>query len=163
MQAEEFDAEAECTKLQQRMENLDFERQKVYTWARKGKISEEDMNKQLAAIWIEEAEVKRELSDKQLLLGDRAERLVEVAKLYRERVVAGVKVNSNPQTQEEKQALFEWRRKIVQGIVRRIDVATDKSISRVQIELNFDDLLKDGVMDQDYVSPVILPDYTRHA
>jgi hypothetical protein len=141
---------------------VDLERQRVYTWARKGRINDDDMDRQLAAIWIEESELKRELNDKRHLLGDRAKRLLEVAKIYRERVIAGVRVNFDPQTPEEKHALFEWRRKVVQGIVKRIEVATDKSISKVQIELNFDDLLQDGVMDQGDVSPVLLPDYTRH-
>lgn len=94
---------------------------------RKGKITDDELDTQKAALWIEECKAKRELADKRLLTGNRAERLVRVAQTCRERIVAGVQVNFDPQTPEERQALFEWKRQVVQGIVRRVDVLPDKS------------------------------------
>jgi len=62
---------------------------------------------------------------------------VQVAQIYRERVIAGAKVNFDPQTSEEEKALFDWRRAVVQGIVKRVDVNIDKSIE-VQVELDLE-------------------------
>jgi hypothetical protein len=127
LQSQEMDAEAECIRLQAKLDELELERQKVITGWRKGKITDDELETQKAALWIEECEVKHELADKQLLTGNRAERLVKVAQTYRERIVAGVQVSFDPQTPEEQQALFEWKRQVVQGIVRRVDVLPDKS------------------------------------
>ena len=64
----------------------------------------------------------------------------QVWPIYRERVMAGVKAHFDPQTPEEKRALFDWRRKVVQGIVERANVAADKSI-KVQVELDLENVL----------------------
>jgi DNA invertase Pin-like site-specific DNA recombinase len=135
-QAQEVDAEAGCKELEKKLDTLAFERQKVVTWARKELISEEDMGTQLAALTFEEAGLKCELSEKQLLVGNRAERFIEAMQIYRNRLVAGVQVNLDPQTPEERQALFEWQRKVVQGTVKRVDVKPDKT---TEVELEFDE------------------------
>jgi len=116
-----------------------LERQRVYTWARKGQINDEDMVQQLAAIGIEESGIQRELSEKRLLVGNRAERLIELAQDYRERVKNGIEgLNGKPQNEEETRLQFTFRRKLVEGIVKRVDVLSDKTIT-VQVELDLND------------------------
>lgn len=140
-QAQEVDAEAECQRLQAKLDELALERQTVYTWARKKQISDDDMGQQLAAIWIEESEAKRELANNRLLVGDRAERFIAVAMDYRERLVKGAQVNFDPKTEEEKQALFAYKRWVVQGTVKRVDVLADKTI---KVKMEFDDKMLEG-------------------
>ena len=125
LRAQEFDAMAECEKLQKQLDDLPMKRQELIAWAQEKIITKADLELRLTSLTFEQAE---------------AERLMEVARIYRERVMAGVKVNFDPQTPEEKQALFDWRRKVVQGLVERANMAADKSI-KVQVELDLENVL----------------------
>jgi hypothetical protein len=128
-------AESECKDLESKLEVLAFERQKVVTWARKGVISDDDMGTRLAALTFEEAGLRRELAEKQMLVGGRSERLIRLALVYREKVALGAQILLDPRTPEEEKAAFDCKRKVVQGIVKRVDLhvppkgilGTDKS------------------------------------
>ena len=129
LQTEEVDAEAECSRLQREIDDILMERQKVITWARKNIISEEDLETQLVFLSSQEKVLLRELSEKSLLIGNRSEKLLQLAELYREQVTRGIEsINNTPETDEQAQRQFEFRKKIVNSIVKRVDVLPDKSI-----------------------------------
>lgn len=134
--AQEVDAEAECEKQQQRLDDLAMMRQEAIAWAQAKIISKADMELRLASLSIEQIEAERELRDNSLLLGNRAERFIAAAQVYRERLVAGRQVVQDPQTPEEEKALFEWKRQVVQGTVKRVDVLADKTPN---VNMEFDD------------------------
>jgi site-specific DNA recombinase len=140
-QAQEIDAAAVCKELESKLDALTFERQKVVTWARKSIISDDDLGTQMAALTFEEAGIRRELADNRLLVGDRAERFIAFAMDYRERLVKGAQVNFDPKTPQEKQALFEYKRWVVQGIVKRVNVLADKT---AKVRMEFDDKMLEG-------------------
>ncbi|GAB4577534.1 MAG: hypothetical protein Fur0022_02650 [Anaerolineales bacterium] len=135
IKVEEENAQADCERLERELEDLSLERQKVITWARKELITEEDMETQLMTMKFQESALKQTLADKQMLIGDRAERLMELARLYREKVKVGVELlNSIPKNDEEAELQKAFKGKIVQAIVTRIDVFSDKSI-KIHCEL----------------------------
>ncbi len=137
LQAQEFDASAECEKLRKRLDDLAFERQKVVTWARKGTISDEDLGTQLAALTFEKASIRRELNDKALLVGNRAEQLMAVAQAYREGVTGGaIDVTKASESEAEAARQWQFKKTMVQGLVTRVDVRADKSI-HVTVDLDF--------------------------
>ncbi len=106
-----------------------MERQKIITWARKDIISEEDLATQLTYLSSQESTLLRELADKRLLTGNRSEKLLELAQLYRAQVMAGIEaINDQPETEKQAKLQFDFRKKIVNSIVERVDVLTDKSI-----------------------------------
>jgi site-specific DNA recombinase len=135
LQAEEEDAETECKRLNGQLDELLLERQKVITWARKGIITDDDLETQLMVLTAQENELKSTLSEKQVLVGNRAERLIKLASLFREQVQAGVEaINAEPETPEQAKRQLEFRRRIVRAIVKRVDVYKDLRVE-VQAEL----------------------------
>lgn len=140
LQVEEMDAGAEIEKLEQHIMEIDFERQKVITWARKDFITEDDLQVQLHALSSQEMDLRRELSDMKLLTGNRAERLIEFANLYREQVIAGRQaLNTEPETSEHAEQQFKYRKKIIDAIVTKVEVLGDKSIL-VYTEIDFESM-----------------------
>jgi len=126
--AQEADAEGAVERLQTLLDDLAIERQKIITWARKGSISEEDMESNLLALDIERAGYEKEFREKSLLIGNRAQKLMGFANHYRAKLRAGAEfLNREPQTTEDAQKQFEWRREIVEAIVARIDILPDKT------------------------------------
>ncbi len=87
------------------------------------------MEQQLAMVTAQEKELKHELADKSLVVGNRAERLMDFMNRYRANIRGKlVWLNSEPQTPEEEQQI-KARRHIVEDIVRRIEVHGDKSLN----------------------------------
>ncbi len=130
LQAQEIDAQAECDKLERQLDDLLMERQKVIGWARKGTINENDLETQLITLSIQEGVLKRELDNNRLLVGNRAEKMIELARIFKEQVKAGVEaINAKPETPEQEQLQFEFRKKIVQTIVEKVDIHPDKSVT----------------------------------
>ena len=81
------------------------------------------------ALSLQEGELKRDLADRRLLVGNRAERLLEAARLFRERVRIGYEaINLKADTPELEAAQFKARKKIIEAIVQRVEVLEDKSI-----------------------------------
>jgi len=63
-------------------------------------------------------------------VGNRAERLLAWAKAYREAVLGGsIDVTKEPETPDEVARLFQFKREMIQGLVTRVDVLPDKSIT----------------------------------
>jgi chromosome segregation ATPase len=136
LQTQEEDAKGTCEKLERQQEDLLLERQKVITQWRKGKMTDEDYDLQIASLTIEQEELERELNEKRLLVGNKAERLIEVARLYREKVVNGATgLNDEPKTPEEARLQFQIRRKFVERLVTRVEVMADKVV-KVYTEIN---------------------------
>ncbi len=137
LKAQEIDAESECKKLAKRLEELSIQRQMVITWARERRITEADLDTQLKVIDAQQAVLERELGDKQLLIGGKAERLKELAEIYREQVTAGAEnINAQSKTPKQAKLQLEARRKIVERLVTRVDLKTDKSTEvRTEIDL----------------------------
>jgi len=128
LQAQGVDAEAECEKLKVRLNELGMEEQWVITQARKQTITEGQMAVQLAALAIERAELERDLNKARLMVGNQAGELIELARQYREHTATGLKgLNDEPINEEHARRQFVLRRKWVQGLVTRVDVAADKT------------------------------------
>jgi DNA invertase Pin-like site-specific DNA recombinase len=148
LQATEGDAKVDCEKLEQQQEDLLMERQKVITQWRKGKMTDKDYDLQIAALTIEETELERELNEKRLLVGNKAERLIEAARLYREKVVEGAEcLNDKPITPEHARLQFQTRRKFVERLVTRIALQADKTV-KVDTEINLAEAAENGGMAQ---------------
>jgi hypothetical protein len=130
LQALEVDAKTECGKILDHLAGLSLERQRVIGWARKGTISESDLEGQLQVLTGQERELRQALAEKQLLIGDRAERLQRLAESFRAQVAAGIEaINAEPSSEEERKRQLEYRRKIVEAVVERVSISADKSVT----------------------------------
>jgi site-specific DNA recombinase len=127
LHAQEMDVEAECERIERELMNLASERQKVITWARKDIITDDDLQIQVGTLDLQENELQRELADKRLLTGNRAEQLLEAARIYRAQVKTGYDViNAVPVTEHQAELQFQFRRKIIDAIVERVDIDHEK-------------------------------------
>ena len=130
LQAEEVDAKAESRKLERQLDDISLERQKVITFARKDMITEEDLETQLLSLEFAENKLRRDLDSYSLLLGNRADRLQNLAQSFRDQVKTGLEgINSEPDSPEREKQQLEYRRKIVHSIVKKVEVRRDKSVS----------------------------------
>ncbi len=105
------DLEAEMSRLQNQLDKLTNERQWVITQARKGGITEADMELQLAALQLQEWAYTRELGEKQAAseARARAESMSNWAAKYLADIGAGIQaldVDLTTATEEYKQTLF---------------------------------------------------------
>jgi chromosome segregation ATPase len=142
LQAQEADAETECARLQEQLDGLLMERQKVITQWRKGKMTDTDYDLQLGALTIEQAGVEKDLSTKSLLAGNQAEHLIAIANRYRADTARGMAgLNDAPKTAEHALKQFETRRKYIDGLVVRADVQADKT-PLVTLEIDLSELLR---------------------
>ena len=136
----EGDALEGIGRIDRELERIADERQWVITQARKKTITESDMEQQLGTLDAQANDLRRELSDLSLLVGDGAGRLIKWANHYRAELRDKLDwlTSDDP---ENAQKQFEARRGIVEGIVRKVNVYADKSI---KVEFEFDP--KDGTM-----------------
>ena len=138
LEAREQDAAAECAKLEKCLNALELERQRVITMARKNLISESDLEMQLNALTVEQGGIQHIWNDQKLLVGNQAERLRELGRLYRQDVKAGADgINAVPETPEQEKAQFEARRRLIERLVEKIEVCKDKSLV-IHTKLDFD-------------------------
>ncbi len=101
----------------------------MITWARKGQITDEDLDMQLGALAIEEAEIQRELAEKSLLIGNRAQKFMDFVNHYRQEYRAGLTgLETKPSTPEEEKRQFEIKRHAVEALVIRVDVQPARTI-----------------------------------
>jgi hypothetical protein len=92
-------------------------------------ITPGDLSLQLKAIEGQEREYNHELADKRLLIGGRAERLIKLADDYRDQVKEGWdKLFTPSPTPEQIDLIFQFKKKLIQGLVTRVDVLEDKSV-----------------------------------
>jgi hypothetical protein len=110
---------------------------------RKKIITEGDLQVQLATLDEQEIELTNELSEKRLMLGNRAERLIYLAGVYRDRARLGyAAIQTNPDTPEAAEAIFQARRKIIDGLLVKAEVFSDKSV-KVHLELDLEETTED--------------------
>lgn len=129
LRREESDAEGRAARIESRLEALSMERQKVITAWRQGRMTDADYDLQLGGMTIEQKGLERELAEARLLTGNRAERLIEFANDYRHNIRAGLAgLLTKPGTPEEAGRQFEIKRRAVETLVTRVDVAADKSL-----------------------------------
>ena len=114
------------------------------TWTRKEVITEEDLETQLLSPREQERTLQIELTEMRLLTGNRAERLKELAELFRTRFSIGWQgLNTKPKTSEAAEQQFKAKRKIIQTIVNRINIDNDKDVE-VIIDLDIREALTDS-------------------
>ncbi|MCC6188047.1 MAG: recombinase family protein [Anaerolineales bacterium] len=136
LRSQEVSAEAEVYRLREQLDTLTVERQKVIMLWRKGKISEEDMDLQMAALKVEEVDIQRVLAEQALLTGNKAQKLIEFAKQYRSEIRAGLaELQAPPKTPEDAKRHFAIKRTAVEALVERIDVMPGRTL-RVTFRLD---------------------------
>lgn len=133
--AETLDAEQD--RIQNELDTLTMERQWIITQARKGAITESDMDYQLGAIALQELSLKREYADigqavNIYALGDWETRVVE----YLADLQAGLdSLNVIPQNDEERLEIFEFKKQTVNTLVKRVTIDRDRQL-HVEISIN---------------------------
>lgn len=136
VRTEEAVAEKDASRLERELDDLGVKRQRVIAWALNGRISEDDMSQQLLSMDMQTKALQRDLADVQLLTGDRATRLLQLADSFRVRVQAGLNaINAEPQSEEQAKRQKEYRRGLVQALVKRVWVHPDRTAT---LELEFD-------------------------
>ena len=84
------------------------------------------------------------MRDKSLLVGNRAERLLAVARAFREAVVGGaVDVTKEPETPEEAARVWQFKKTMVEGLVTRVEARPDQPI-KITVDVDFGKELPDG-------------------
>ena len=116
--------------IQKELDALAMERQWVITQARKGKISEDDMDLQLGALSIQELELKRCLT-RQIEASDLAA-LTDweaVTREYLSNLAEGLDLlNAAPQNDEERHQKFLLKRRLVRLLVEKVEIEKDRKI-----------------------------------
>ncbi len=123
--------EKEKERLQQELDNLILERQWVITQARKGKISDEDMDYQLSSLNLQELSYKREMAEylgleKVAKLKDWEQAAINFFHTLEDGLMT---LNIAPQTDEERHAIFELKRGIVKLMVEQVTITEDRQLS----------------------------------
>ena len=136
LQAQRADAQGDCDKIQAGLNEITMKRQQAIAWALNGVISEDDLKMQLTGFEWQTASLQHELSEAAMLTGDREAKLRAIAGRLRAEVEVGrgLLAIENP-TPEQLQDIFNFKRTIIQGLVREIEVSPDKSVT-VHLELS---------------------------
>ena len=130
-------------RIQNTLDALVMERQKIITWARKGSITDEDMEYQLGALTLQEMALKKELAAyseiSNMAMLDDWERAAEEFFLD---LQAGIEwLNSIPQGEEDKDEIYQFKRDIIKALVNRVKIDKRKEL-RVEIRLNILEILR---------------------
>lgn len=138
-QEQEGNAKEDYTQYERDFEELLLKRQQVINWALEKKISEADLETQLATITEKQDTLQIKMTETRLRMGNRAEQLMELANQFRNRFGLGWEgLNIKPRTPEEAEKQFKARRRIVQAIVDSVDIDKSKDV-----EVNVDIDLRD--------------------
>jgi site-specific DNA recombinase len=129
-------------RIQNTLDALVMERQKIITWARKGSITDEDMEYQLGALTLQEMALKKELAAfseiNDLAALDDWERAAE--EFFLDLQVGIEWLNSIPQGEEDKDEIYQFKRDIIKALVNRVRIDKRKEL-RVEIRLNILEVL----------------------
>jgi hypothetical protein len=144
LQANSEALEYEKERILNGLDALLLERQWVITQARKGSISESDMDYQLGALTLQEVSLKRDLASIEQsinihLSGDWEE---QVREYLADLQVAIASLNDPPQVPEDRQEIFELKRHIVTTLGSRITIDRNREL-HVEIRLNLLKILND--------------------
>lgn len=132
----------EQERIQKELDTLTLERQWVITQARKGAISDSDMDYQLGAMTLQELGLKRELTSigqavNIHLLNDCEAKVKE----YLADLQAGLEsLNAAPQNDVDRQEIFALKKQAVNTLVRRITIDCNREL-HVEISLNLLNLI----------------------
>lgn len=146
LQEKEQTASSEIERLSTELEKLTQERVKVISWCRKNLISDEDLEIQLRAIKLSEDELKQELTQAKLSIGNESEKLIGYAKIYREEISKYYKVIAlaKPKTDKQKAFIFRKRKELISVFIKRIEVDKDKKL-KIIINVEFPNSLLDKI------------------
>jgi len=138
--------DAELDRIQKELDTLTMERQWIITQARKGAITESDMDYQLGTITLQELSLKREYADigqavNIYALGDWETRVVE----YLADLQAGLdSLNVMPQNDEERLEIFEFKKQAVNTLVKRVTIDRNREL-KVDIRINLQNLYQENL------------------
>lgn len=134
---------AEQDRLQRDLDNITSQRQWVITQARVGKITDDDMSHQLAALVMQEINARKSLTDSQHVIDVAALGQWEAeARDFLADVQRGIaEINQEPATDDERREAFELKRFIVRKIVSRVDIDHDRDL-KVTIKLEVPQLIE---------------------
>lgn len=120
-------------RLERELEQSAEERQWLITQARKGRITDEEMDEQLVAIRQQEVYLRRELMGRSAAVDlARLENWEEITRQYLEDIRAGLETLHEPVvTEEEERAQFELRRAMVKTLVERVTINREKELAVV--------------------------------
>mgnify|MGYP002475944514 CR=1 FL=1 len=135
---------ADRDRIEKDLDALVMARQWVITQARKGGITQEDMDYQLGALTIQELSLKRDLVE----CGDIV-RLAELggwedkAREYLADIRAGLDWHNKaaPQSEDERREMFDEKRQIVKTLVKRVSITKDRDLE-VTFQLNIMGLIE---------------------
>ncbi len=136
--------DAELDRIQKELDSLTMERQWIITQARKGAITESDMDYQLGALTLQELSLKREFAEigqavNISALGDWETRVTE----YLADLQAGVdSLNVIPKNDEERLEIFEFKKQAVNTLVKRVTIDRNREL-QVVIRINLLNLFND--------------------
>jgi site-specific DNA recombinase len=125
--------QAENERLQEELDSLAMERQWVITRARKGLITDDDMEYQLSALSLQELHLKREM----MTMSETArlsalDNWEDTAREYLATLYEGLEeLNAEPETKEDCHELFQMRRQIVLALVEKVLIGKDRKLTVV--------------------------------
>jgi site-specific DNA recombinase len=136
----------EKDRIEKELEKINTSRQWVITLARQGKITNSDMEQQLATLTLQEISYKRDLSTLGQTININA---LDNWEAKFEEYLADLQIgveelkNATPQNEEERHNFFLLKKQVVDTLVEQITISKDREI-KVEIRLN---LL--AILDQD--------------
>jgi len=123
--------EINIEELTKELDVLTMERQWVITQARKGRITNEDMDYQLTGLNIQELSIKKKLNNHQEV--DITSKLKDwegITKNYLENLTEGLDwINKAPLSEEERVEKFQVKQKLIRVLVEKIVIDKDRHIS----------------------------------
>lgn len=130
----------EQERIQKELDALALERQWVITQARKGAITEGDMDYQLGALSLQETTLKRELASRGQVLNmdDLGDWEAQIAEYFADLKEGLASLNIPPENEEERKEKFTLKRQIVLNLVDKVTIGKNRKL-KVYIRL---DLLK---------------------
>lgn len=131
------ESEINIEELTKQLDELTLERQWVITQARKGKLTDEDMDYQLTNLNIQELSLKNKLNNHQQ--DDFSDKLKDwelITKEYLENLSESLDwLNEAPLDEEERVKKFQMKQKLVRVLVEKIVINKDRQIS-ITIAMN---------------------------
>jgi site-specific DNA recombinase len=132
---------ADTERIQRELDGITESRQWVIRMARTQKITDEDMDHQLAELDLQELHLRKELTACQTIIDISDLNDWEAhARQFLEEVRAGIaSLNDSPQTEEERRQIYEIKRMWVEQLVKRIEIDKDRNLTvTMQLDvLNF--------------------------
>ena len=133
LQASSAERQAEIDRLQIELDSLTMERQQVITWARKGRISEDDMEYQLSNLTLQEMSLRKEhaaLCEVTSIAG--LANWEQAVQDYFLALQAGMQeLDATPTDPEVERRQFELKREIVKALVEKVIIGKGRKMSVV--------------------------------